>query len=250
MLAFLSAMPATPVAASMLIRRAALLEVDAPAIRMALARLAREGVIEQVERGIYAVGGRGAALDRIARGWREAEARVRPWDGRWLVASIAHLGRADRAGVRGRERALSLTGFVRAADGNWIRPDNLAAPFEEVAARLQMLGLEEDATLLAGATVLPRDDAAFRSLWPVRELEAGYRFWIKEMTSSEARVSDTRDNEATAREMLLLGQAVIRAINRDPLLPGEMIDVDLRARMVDAMRRYDEAGKRCWAVIA
>lgn len=229
-----------------LIRRADVMGLDGAAMRVALGRLCREGVVQQVERGLYAIGPAGAALDRRARGWADAPGRVRVWTGRWVIVLADHLGRSDRRQVRQRERALTLYGFVATAAGAWVRPDNLATPLADLVAQLQAIGLEADAVALGDAAAL--DDAAWRGLWPASAIEAGYRFWIGEMEASVARLG-TLPIDAAARETLLLGQSVIRAINRDPLLPGEMVDTRLRDAMVAAMRRYDAVGKACWAKI-
>lgn len=246
-LGFLSSSHA-PMRVADLVRRAAIMQVDGAAMRVALGRLCREGIVKQVERGVYAIGPAGAALDRRARSWADAEARVRHWNGRWVIVLADHLGRTDRRRLRLRERALLLYGFARGPAGAWLRPDNLADPLPRLVGDLHAIGLDPDATALGGAAALPSEDAAWRALWPAEALSASYRDWIDEMASSLDRLPALSDEEA-ARETLLLGQAVIRAINRDPLLPAALVDTGLRAALIDAMRRYDAAGKTCWAKI-
>jgi phenylacetic acid degradation operon negative regulatory protein len=247
-LGFLSTSAGAPMRIRALVRRAGIVGVDAAAMRMALARLVREGRVRQIERGVYTIGAAGAALHRLARGWAAADRRVRAWDGGWLVVAIDHLGRTDKRRLRQREQALRLQGLARTDWGAWVRPDNIAAPLAEFAARLHALGLDAEATILGGAQAANAGDAAWRGLWPVSAIETGYRHWIAEVAASEARVA-ALSVEAAARETLLLGQAVIRAINRDPLLPAELIDTGLRAAMIAAMRRYDTIGKACWAAV-
>lgn len=232
-----------PMRVADLVRRGEVMGLDGAAMRVALGRLCREGVVAQPERGRYAIGPAGAALDRHARGWAESSQRVRPWTGRWVMVLADHLGRTDRRQVRLRERALALYGF-RHAPGAWVRPDNLAE--RDLAAQMHAIGLDGDATIVSDAA--RADDAAWRALWPVRQLERSYAFWIAEIAASLDRLGSL-EREAAARETLLLGQAVIRAINRDPLLPAELVDVEARAAMVTAMLRYDAAGKACWAAI-
>src|SRR5690606_18506999 len=41
--------------------------------------------------------------------------------------------------------------------------------------------------------------------------------------------------------------AALRALALDPLLPEPIVPAAERAAFVDAMRRYDEAGRACWA---
>lgn len=247
-LAFLSTSGARPMRAAALARRAEICGVDGAAMRMALGRLVRDEMVEQVERGVYAIGREGLALNRVARGWAEAESRVRAWDGRWIVVAVDHLGRSDRRQVRAQERALRLNGLARAESGLWVRPDNLALSLEDFAARLVGLGLDETATILGDVRALATQEAAFRGLWPAAAIAARYRHWIDEMAASEDRLAAMTTVEA-ARETLLLGQSVIRTINTDPLLPAEMVDAALRAEMIAAMRRYDTIGKSFWATV-
>lgn len=233
-----------PIKVADLIRRAEVMAIDGAAMRVALGRLTREGIVAQPERGLYAIGPGGAALDRRARGW--AETRVRDWHGRWLVVLADHLGRSDRRRVRERERALTLYGFARSDAGVWVRPDNLAEPLIALMQQMQAIGLDADASAVGEAAAL--DDAAWRGLWPVAAIGAACHYWIAQMQESLARLPDLSDEEA-ARETLLLGQSVIRAINRDPFLPAELVNAALREEMIAGMRRYDTVGKDCWSRI-
>ncbi|WBH17381.1 hypothetical protein [Sphingomonas radiodurans] len=238
----------SPMRVADLVRRADVMAIDGAAMRVALGRLCREGVVQQVERGRYAIGPAGAALDRRARGWSEAPRRVRAWDGRWTIILAEHLGRSDRRQLRRRERALLLHGFAPTTAAAWVRPDNLGQPLPDLVADMHAIGLDAAAVALGNTAALPAEDAAWRALWPAEPLEASYRQWIAEMAVSLARLP-TLSRDAAARETLLLGQSVIRAINRDPLLPAALVDVSLRDELVAAMRRYDAAGKACWATI-
>jgi phenylacetic acid degradation operon negative regulatory protein len=237
-----------PMRVADLVRRAEVMGIDGAAMRVALGRLCRDAIVQQVERGLYAIGPAGAALDRRARGWADAPQRVRAWGGRWTIVLVDHLGRSDRAQVRRRERALSLYGFARASAGAWVRPDNLVAPLPDLVADLRAIGLDDDAIALGDSATLAEEDGAWRVLWPRDVLEAGYRFWTAEMAASLERLP-AMSREAAARETLFLGQSVIRAINRDPLLPAALVDAGQREAMVAAMRHYDSAGKACWARI-
>lgn len=238
-----------PLSAAVLIGRAAIFGVEPAAVRVALGRLVREGMAQQPERGVYALGPAAAALHAKARGWMQVEDRVRPWTGAWIVVLTHSLGRTDRARLQRRERALRLTGFAPAGAGTWVRPDNLRWSGAELRRELGGLGLEEAAALLVGCVAEPAHDRSFRALWPTTALEAGYRYWLDEMAASEARVRAMVTTDA-ARETYLLGQSVLRAINSDPLLPAELVDADLRARMVATMKRYNAMALGHWSSIA
>ncbi|MFC3711459.1 hypothetical protein ACFOMD_02685 [Sphingoaurantiacus capsulatus] len=245
-LSLLSSGGTGPTALAALTRMGGLFGVDAATIRVAVGRLARDGLLEQVERGQYALGARGAAMGARVRGWRQAEARMKGWDGGWLLILVDHLGRADRVRLRARERALRLSGFAQSDAGFWARPDNLAAPLPQLIAEAVDLGLDAAAIAFASAAPLPDEEAKLRTLWSADNLATTYRFWVDAMDTSAARVARMPPDEA-ARETLLLGQAVIRAINLDPLLPDALVDAGLRRWMIDGMIAYDDIGRRAWA---
>lgn len=89
----------------------ALFGIRENSVRVALVRLAAAGMIEAAERGAYRLGANASDLAEDVRDWRNAESRVGPWSGAWIVAHCAGLGRTDRAQLRRRERALELLGF-------------------------------------------------------------------------------------------------------------------------------------------
>jgi len=241
----LSTVDPAPMRAGALIDRAAIFGIDAPAMRVALGRLTREGMARQVERGVYAIGPQAAALHTRARSWAEVEKGVRGWSGEWILILTHHLGRTDRPRLQARERALRLGGFAKTAAGAWVRPDNLGRSSASLMEELQGLGLDDGASMLTGCTAQTGDDGAFRLLWPARELERGYRFWLEQMDESIGRIGAAAITEA-ARESYLLGQSVIRAINSDPLLPAELVDTDLRRDMVEAMKDYNAIALGFW----
>ena len=236
----------TPTTLQSLVRIGQVFGVDAATTRVTLGRLVRDGLLRQIDRGQYAIGEGGAALRERVRRWRTVGARTRPWEGSWLIVLVDHLGRADRTRLRLRERALKLSGFARAEEGYWLRPDNLRPTMPEIISEAVSLGLEPNAVAFGSAEALSANAARLHGLWPIDDLVAAYRFWIDELDASMTRLPTMRREEA-ARESFLLGQAVIRAINLDPLLPAEMIDTDLRCRMVEQMIAYDEIGRRCWS---
>ena len=242
---FLSTAAPTPLRAGTLIDRACLFDIEPAAVRVALGRLVREGLADQVERGVYSLGPNAAALHVKARKWLQVEAGVRPWDGAWIIVLTHHLGRMDRPRLQAGERALRLTGFAEAESGAWVRPDNLRRETASLASELEGLGLDPRATIFAACVAQPADDARFRGLWSPDLLENGYRFWIGEMEASQARIAGMSVTTA-ARETFLLGQSVIRAINSDPLLPDELVDAELRRTLVNAMASYNGMALQYW----
>ncbi len=245
---FLSTAAPAPLRAGTLIDRARIFDIEPAAVRVALGRLVREGLADQAERGVYSLGPNAAALHAKARQWPRVEDGVRPWDGAWIVVLTHHLGRINRPRLQAGERALRLTGFVEADTGAWVRPDNLRRDTPSLAGELAGLGLDAQATILAGCVAQSADDARFRALWSPDLLEDGYRFWIGELEASEARTAAMPVTEA-ARETFLLGQSVIRAINSDPLLPDDLVDTELRGTLVNAMVRYNAMALQHWSKV-
>ncbi|MFK8043583.1 PaaX [Congregibacter sp.] len=221
-----------------------LFAIDPTAMRVALGRLVKSGFLRSVSRGRYAIGDRGKVLSETARRWVSAEQRVGPWDGRWLMAHTAHLGRRDKTTLRVREHSLELEGFAELHPGLWCRPANYLETPAETRGRLVELGLEPGAVILRvdsllGATV------PTSVLWSGAMLEERYKALTQAMLDSMGR-GDAQESDALARETFLLGEAVIRQVTSDPLLPDSMIDVTARRKMHQTMVAYDAFGRDAW----
>lgn len=221
-----------------------LFSIDAAAMRVALGRMVKTKLLSSVQRGFYRIGVQGHVLSDAARSWIQAEERVAPWNGDWLLVHTAHLGRRDKRALRHRERALRLDGFQSLRAGLWCRPANYVEAPEETRARLIRLGMDQDAYLLRTNAMLG-PDLPPTELWPVEDLEKGYANLETAMQQSMNKLPDL-DVRAAARETFLLGEFVIKQINSDPLLPDVMVDASARRRMHRQMRRYDEAGYDAW----
>ncbi len=230
-----------------LVAAGALLGIDAGAMRVAAARLVKQGVLAQEGRGVYVLGRRGSGMHRRVLDWQRVEAQLAPWDGRWIGVLTGHLGRSDKSSLRSRERALRLKGFAAVRPGLSVRPANLAAGLAELRADLVDLGLEHDALMVridAGDPEQPFDPAA---LWDVGGLERRYAENRARLAASTARIG-TLSVQAAARETLLVGRTVMRHILTDPLLPDAMVNAMLRRDMIGDMVLYDRLGKDCWRV--
>lgn len=220
--------------------------LDAAAVRVAVGRLVRAGLLRSVRRGVYAIGPRGESLVATARGWRRAEERLARWEGDWILVYTAQLGRSDRSALRGRERAMRLEGMQPLRPDLWCRPANYREPLAQTRQRLCTLGLEETATVLRAAVVLPDSPSDIAALWPTQALERDYRRFTSALKSSATRLRRA-PLAAAARESFLLGQAVIRRINSDPLLPDEFIDTAARRKLIETMQAYDDQGRDIWS---
>jgi len=233
----------------LLVHWGALFDIDAAAIRVAVGRLARQALIAPVERGVYTIGPAGRLMADTARQWMQAESRIRAWTGDWIVVHTGDLGRTDKTALRGRERALRLGGFAALSTGLWCRPDNLARSLTGTRDELVNLGLEPAAIVVRATEVLGIEAASLHALWPRDELEASYRAHIKAMRSS-VEAMPARTPADAARETFLLGEAVIRLINVDPLLPDELVDAAARRELIEAMTAYNATGEAAWGAFS
>ena len=223
-----------------------LFDLESSAVRVALARLVKDDSLVQVERGVYGLGSRGGELHSMVRNWSSVEHGLKPWNGSWIVAFLGHLKRTNKTEVRARERALRLLGLAATDFGLWLRPDNFVEPLTTTRTRLVQLGMDEAAMLASIVELQPPQAIDPQRLWQTSVLEATYREHLAQIEASTRRLK-SMDDASAARETLLLGRATTRQILLDPLLPGEMVDQNLRRAMIDAMRGYDRLGRKYWA---
>ena len=228
-----------------LIHAGALFDIEPATIRVAATRLLKDGLLESPERGVYVPGPKAKALTRRVQQWRDVAGKMVDWNGDWLVALTHPLGRRDRRQLRTRERALALFGYQEAEAGLWVRPANLARALEAHREDLVGIGADDTLAVLRVSAMAAPGMGDWRALWSAQALESSYRAAIRAMTESLDRlpVLDTAD---AARETLLIGQAAIRTINFDPLLPPELGNQTLFLEMAAMMRTYNQAGIACW----
>lgn len=213
--------------------------------RVALARLVTAGLAEVVGRGAYRLGPEGRALGADVTAWRDAERRVRAWQGGWVAVLTAALGKADRSNWRIATRALALVGLRELEAGLYLRPDNVAGGVAAARERLRALGLPAHAPVFAAADLDPAREKAARRLWDAAALERGYREGRRKLEKSLLRLPKLAVDEA-AREAYLAGDAAIHQLIFDPMLPEPLVDVGERRAFADAVRQYDDAGRRIW----
>ncbi|MGH7436050.1 MAG: PaaX family transcriptional regulator, partial [Polyangiaceae bacterium] len=144
------------------------------AARVTLARLSTAGLLENAGRGSYRLTASASGFAGEIASWRDAEKRLRKWDGRYVAVHCGALPRADRTALRRRDRALRLLGLRELEPGLALRPDNLEGGVEGARRRLRSLGLDEDATVFTAGGFDPERDARVRALWDGRALSTGY----------------------------------------------------------------------------
>jgi phenylacetic acid degradation operon negative regulatory protein len=229
-----------------LVASCALFGMRENSVRVALARLAAAGMIETEARGLYRLGPSAAAFADDVRTWRTAEARVRNnWPGSWVVAHCGALGRSDRGALRRRERALELLGFRELDRGLCARPDNLVGGVTRVRERLYALGLDEEAAVFGVSSFDAEREERVRGLWDGKALTRSY-VQTRERLEKWLMRGRALDLQAAARESFVLGDAAIRQLVYDPLLPDPLVDVAERRAFVAIVLEFDRAGHAIW----
>lgn len=214
-------------------------------VRVALVRLSAEGLIEAAERGSYRLSTKAHELADEVATWRQAEQRLRPWQGGYLAVHCGALSRVNRSALRGRDRALQMLGFRELDWGLFVRPDNFAEALEVTRARLYTLGLEAEASVFVAHGFDAERGARIAKLWDGKALSASYRKYAARLEDWMAR-ADRLEPEAAARESFLLGGKAIREIVFDPLLPAPFVDTEARREFIAATQRFDAFGKGIW----
>jgi phenylacetic acid degradation operon negative regulatory protein len=209
-----------------LVRTGDLFGIAEGTVRVALSRMAGAGEVAP-DRDGYRLAGR--LLDRQARQTASRLAATEVWGGTWelaVVRSAAPRAAIARATLR---RALGDLRLGELREGAWLRPANLPrdrSPEARTIAADQCLWVEH-------ARVAPAPDPA--ELWDM----AGWATDARALRSDLAALLPdlTAGNVRALREGFVASAAVLRLLQRDPLLPDEL---EPDAWPGDALRRdYD-----------
>ena len=213
-------------------------------VRVALTRLLAAGRIERDARGQYRMGPGAEPVLRQVRSWRRLDRATTAWDGRWLAVQLGPgTGRGAR---RHSQRALRFLGLEALTPGLFVRPANLAGGVDATRGALASLGLEPAALVFTLGDLDAETDRRARALWDGPALRARYRASHAALERSLAEL-DALPREAAQVESFLVGGRVIQQLVLDPLLPDEILPTDARDALVALLRRYDDAGRACWA---
>lgn len=235
-----------PLAARDAIAASSLFGARESSVRVALARLSADGLIDSTDRGWYQLSAKGHELADDVATWRTAEQRTRAWrEGHYLLVHTGGLGRGNRSALRRRQRALDLLGFRSLAADLHLRPDNLAEDLPSLRRRLRALGLPAEATLCAATGFEPADERRVRALWDGKALNRIYRNLRAELEAWLKR-APRLETDVAAREAFLLGSRGIRQVVFDPRLPAPMVDIEARQAFVASVHRFDRAGQVIW----
>jgi phenylacetic acid degradation operon negative regulatory protein len=213
-----------------LVAVASLFGITDGAARTCLWRMVANGELTS-EDGTYALaGGLLERRQRVDDASRVDDDAAPPWDGTWelAVVSLDRRSAADRLALRRAATALHL---AELREGVWIRPDNLdrhRLPTQRAVLDRQCVHFHNAATAIPAETV--------RSLFNLDD-------WAIDARRLTLAVGDDADADFTYQ--FGLSVAVVRHLQRDPLLPVELVPQEWPGQdLRSAYRRFDEAFKK------
>lgn len=226
----------------------ALFQITENNVRVALARLASEQMIESHGRGAYALGPAAHATAAEVTSWQQGESRLCAWHGDYICVSSAGSKALRGRPAKRRDWALHMLGMRELERGMWLRPNNLAGGAESLRDRLQSLSALGSSMVFVASDFDGQRQQCIDKLWDVQQLNSHYKS-SREHLLAWLRRSEELDGETAARESYLLGGRAIRDLVFDPWLPDSMIDATARARYVQVVQQFDEAGKQIWQAL-
>jgi len=219
--------------------------MTANSIRVTLARLTQAELAEAIGPAHYKLGPKAQKLGADVALWHTADKRTVTSDGSWIAVATGGLPRSDRKVLRARARALSLLGFRELEQGLYLRPNNLLGGIEGVRKRLLDLGLEEEAAVFKACDFDDGRQAKALELWSDMQLETHYEKMSQQLNDWLQHM-DKLSPEVALREIFILGDAGIRSVIFNPLLPAPLVDEQARQKYFNTVRRINEEGRRLW----
>jgi phenylacetic acid degradation operon negative regulatory protein len=241
----------TPVWTATMVAALGELGTEEKAARQAIARSAADGVLESTKSGrrvFWHITQPGTRL------LREGTRRIygfltdpTPWDGNWLVLSVA-IPEAQRQLRHKLRTRLTWLGMGSPSPGIWILPD--ATRTDEVAAVIEDLGLHGRAFAWTGKIAAIGDtDVLLADAWSLDDVEQRYDQFIAEFESA---------NATTPAEAFVCQTRLVQAWRSfpflDPALPRELLTHDWPGPQAAAMfhRRHSEwheAAQQHWSAL-
>lgn len=213
-------------------------------MRVALSRLASEGLLVNKARGQYALSDTAEQLRTEIQRWQHIESQRQPWQNDWATILCGNLAAESSAQFRRQSRALSLRGLRRWRPGVWVRPDNLKGGLPRLITDLQSLGLDA----IQGSFLVNNADAdteqELLSLWDTESLNREYHTRLADIRAATRRLVAPRPGLLI--ETMELGSDTIRFLLKDPLLPDGLTDSQCRHALIESMHEYDRLGRELW----
>lgn len=228
-----------------MIMAARVFDISENGVRVAVTRLASEGVIELVERGMYQLSAQSQDWASVMLNRRAGLKPTRQWNQHYLAVFTGLLGRVDRTALNRRERALRRYGFRELEQGIFVRPDNLDIEFALLFEQLKATGHMTEASMSRINSFDPQTSLKVKKLWPSATLNSNYQKFSQQIQQWLAGV-DQLPLEQAARESLLLGRQTISLLMNDPLLPEPFVNVTAREQFASDVQALDQLGQTLW----
>ena len=222
---------------------AELLGISDNGIRVAVARLNQENVIQAVERGVYQLLEKKFDTSFISLNKHPDMQTATTWNGKYVLVYTGTLGRVDRTALSKREKALRYYGFQELEQNVFIRPDNLTLNLSPLKTAVIQFGLDPDARFFQVSQL--ESETEVRDLWDIEELHQTYH-------AVQHAINDWFENYQNltladaAKSAFYLGKSALFSLRADPLLPAEWIDTDARQQFELAVRKLEKQGQLLW----
>jgi phenylacetic acid degradation operon negative regulatory protein len=230
---------------SLLVHTAELLGLSENALRVNITRLLAREQIEQDERGYYRLGKQVEPVGQWLQQWQRGERRVKKWRGDWLLLhSTNELKSKEQNELF---KMASYFGFRELMPGICIRPNNLSQTLDELAKKISGFSHVDAFMITQSDDFVSPAVKTFNlnSLWNREQLEQQYQEIIETLKKGIQQASSL-SVEKSFRDSYFVGAEVHHRFALDPLLPAEMINVDLRKQVVELFTAYDACYRPAW----
>src|SRR5690606_10036379 len=222
---------------------AELLGISDNGIRVAVARLNQENVIQAVERGVYQLLEKKFDTSFISLNKHPDMQTATTWNGKYVLVYTGALGRVDRTALSKREKALRYYGFHELEQNVFIRPDNLTLTLSPLKTAVIQFGLDPDARFFQVSQL--ENETEVRDLWDIEELHQTYHAVQHDINDWFENYQNLTLAEA-AKSAFYLGKSALFSLRADPLLPAEWIDAKARQQFERAVRKIEKQGQFLW----
>jgi phenylacetic acid degradation operon negative regulatory protein len=212
-------------------------------VRMALSRLVAEDLVKRDGRGCYNYGSAGHRRHLEMVGWHQSAMRVDTrWDGSWLGLFIK--GKPSKSD----QRAARLAGFRQYDDSLMVRPGNLSRDLISLKDCVPEGFANGQYWQTRLSDLNNEQQRHFSALYDTENIVQGYKTLIK-LKLPTKKVNNLQALRDIVTTTYLVGREAVVTVVSDPLLPKEMIDVNLRAKAIKRAKHYYDQSSKYWATL-
>ncbi len=220
-----------------------LLGISDNSLRVAVARLNQDQIIQSVERGIYQLIEKKFDTSFISLNKHPNMQTATAWDGKYILVYTGALGRVDRTALSKREKALRYYGFQELEQNVFIRPDNLQLGLNELKSAAVKFGLDQGARFFQVSEIDQHTHVS--ALWDIHGLHQTY-LNISQEIEQWFESHEYLSLAESAKTAFYLAKSAVFSLRADPLLPEEWLDAPARQKFELAVRRMEEQGQQLW----